>query len=718
MRAPRPENSSAESLRPFFQPASVAVVGASRDPDAVGHAVLENLLFGQKGSRDREAGFPGPVYAVNRSGGEVLGVPAYESLAAIGAPVELIVVAIPPRFIAGLMDEAAACGVKAAIVISAGFGELGTEGQALQDAMRDRARAHGIRVVGPNCLGVMRPDQKLNASFGAGAPEPGAIGLLSQSGALVTGVVSYAERERFGLSTAVSLGAKADVDDEDVLEYLAHDDATKALAIYVEAFKEPRRFVKLAAAISAKKPLVAIKGGTSAAGAAAASSHTGSLAGSHAAYDAALAQAGVLQARTVGEFLAWSRALSAQPPAHGKHLCIVTNAGGPGVIAADVADRYGLELARLAPSTLEKLDAVLPNVWSRNNPVDVIGDATPERYRDALAILGEADEVDGLVVIMTVQAMTDPATTAEAIAQAVAELRVPVTASFIGLIGTDVGHYLDERGIPEFNLPEHAVSAMAALMRRGEQLRREEAPEPATDFGMPTPDLAKAAALVAEGRAAGQRIFDLDRARAVLESAGLRYNQSGTADDAEQAVSVAEALGYPVVVKLISPDVVHKSDVGGVVLDVVDADGVREACASIRARVEAAQPGARITGFTIEEQVKGTEVIVGVSRDPDFGPLMMVGLGGVFVEVYKDVAFRLVPMTRRDALDAIGEVKAQALFDGARKRPVLNREELAEAMLRLGALVEAVPAIEELDVNPFVITEKGLIAIDARVIVG
>ncbi len=705
------------SLDPFFNPKSVAVVGASNRAGSVGRALLENLLYGFTGGSERSSGFPGKVFAVNPKGGEVLGEKAFESLAAIGETIDLVCVAIPPKYITALMSEAADAGVKGVIVISAGFAEMGDEGKALQAQMVEAAKARGMRVVGPNCLGVMRPSAGLNASFGAKAPAPGSIGLLSQSGALVTGVISYSEQEKFGLSAAVSLGAKADVEDEDVISWLADDDKTKALAIYLESFQEPRHFFQVASQVSAKKPIVAIKGGATAAGAKAASSHTGSLAGSMAAYRASFSQAGVLQASTIGDFLAWSRALACQPAAEGPRLAIVTNAGGPGVLAADASALHGIELATLSDQTMAALNEVLPAVWSHNNPVDVIGDATPERYTKALEVLGKAPEIDGVVVIMTVQAMTDPAAVAEAIAKAHENpaWTKPMTASFIGLEGTDVGHYLDERGVPEFNFPERAVSAMGALMKRGAWLRRRDAPEP-THLELPPVDLDRAGKLVADAVDAGQKNLDLSRARDVLACAGIKYNGSGTAKDDDEAVLIAEKIAFPVVVKVVSPDVLHKSDVGGVVLDVVDADGVRAACGEIRRKIAERQPGARIDGFTVEQQVKGTEIIVGMSRDPDFGPLLMVGMGGIFVEVYKDVSFRLVPLSRRDAHDVIGEIEAQPLLDGARERPKLDRDELAEVLLRVSNLVEAVPAIEELDLNPLVITERGLVAIDARVI--
>lgn len=708
------------SLEPFFSPRAVAVIGASERADSVGHAIFRNLLFGDpeaNGDRRRENGFAGEVYAVNPKGGEILGQPVYARLADIPGEVDLVVISIPPRAILGVLDEAGAKGVRAAIVISAGFAEIGEDGLRLQHEMVAKAKALGIRIVGPNCLGILRPSLRLNASFSARSTAPGGVALLSQSGALITGVISYAEVEPVGLSAAVSLGAKADVSDVEVLDFFAHDEETKSVALYVEGFPEPRATFEALRRLAAKKPVVALKGGTSDAGAKAASSHTGALAGSASAYRAAFAQAGVLVPNGIGDFLTWARTLAMQPPAPGNRIAIVTNAGGPGVLSADEAGRCGLELATLSADTLAALDKVLPSVWSRNNPVDVIGDATPERYREALRILGRAPEVDGIICIMTVQAMTSPLDTARAIVEAYQDptWTKPFVSSFLGLVGTETGSYLDLHGIPELNTPEEAVRAMQALVERGRFLRRAEPPR-FTGEGLPTPDHARAKASLEEAKRLGQSNLDLALARDVLAAAGVRYNGSGTARDEDEAVKIAAEIGYPVVLKLISPDIVHKSDVGGVVLDVASDEEVRAACASIRERVEAHQPGARITGFTVEEQVKGTEIIVGVSRDPDFGPLLMVGMGGVFVEVYKDVSFRLLPLSRGDALEMIGEIKAQPLLDGARGRPPLNRDELAEVLLRVSQLVEAFPEIREIDLNPLVITSRGLVAIDARVI--
>lgn len=696
--------------KPFFSPESVAIVGASARESSIGYAVLHHLI---------NDGYEGKILPVNHKGGEILGREVYTSLTAIEGSVDLMVVAIPPKYIPALMSEAGEKGIKAGIIISAGFSEMGEEGRALEEKVTHAAREHGIRLIGPNCLGVIRPSSKLNASFAASMPPAGPIGVLSQSGALITGIISYAEREKFGLSCAISLGDKADVADVEAIGWLAADDETKAIALYVEAFPDPHACVAALRAASKIKPIVALKGGATAAGAKAASSHTGSLAGSSAAYAAAFAQTGVLQASGIGEFMAWSRALAFQPPTAGNRLAVITNAGGPGVLSADEASRHGIELAQLSDATLEALNGVLPSVWSHNNPVDIIGDATPQRYRDAMNILGHAPEVDGIVVIMTVQSMTNPAETAAAVAEAHADpsWSKPLTASFLGLVGTETGAVLDAQGIPEFNTPETAISAMGALMKRGAWLAKTDVVAKAFP-DMPAPDLDRARSLLAAAREAGQTNLDLSRAREVLACAGIRYNRSGTAKNEAEAVSLAKGMGYPVVIKVVSPDVIHKSDVGGVVLSVADAEGVTAACAKIRAAIAENQPGAAIDGFTVEEQISGTEIIVGMSRDEGFGPLLMVGMGGIFVEVYKDVAFRLVPVSRGDALEMFGEIKAQPLLNGARARPVLDRDELAEVVVRVSKLVEELPEIAELDLNPLVITaDRGLVSIDGRVII-
>jgi acetyltransferase len=707
------------SLDAFFAPRSVAVIGASADPSSVGYAVARNLLYGCAGSEDRGAGFDGPIHLVNPKGGELLGQRVHESLRRVAEPVDLLIVAVPAKAVVSVLEEAAEVRARAAIVMSAGFAEMGEEGRALKEELAKTARAAGIRVIGPNCLGVMRPASKLNASFSADATPDGHIALLSQSGALITGLLTYAHRERFGFSASVSIGEKADVTDEEVLDWLAADERTRLIAHYVESFDDPRAVFEALRRTSARTPVVAIKGGSSAAGAHAASSHTGALAGSSGAYRAAFAQAGVLEARTIGDFVAWSRALAFQSPAPGDRIAVLTNAGGPGVLAADAIARAGLRVAELSDATRAALDEALPPVWSRGNPVDVIGDAGPERYVAALDALGRAPEVDGIVVILTVQAMTSPREVACALVEAhrEGEWDKPVLSSFLGMIGTEAAECLDAYGIPEYDVPERAVGAMGALVRRGRWLRRRPV-EPTRFAHLPTPDLPGARRAIEPLRASGRRHLDLEQARRILRLAGIPYGATAAAADAEEAVEQAESIGYPVVVKVRSRDVVHKREAGGVVLNVIDADHVRRACALIRERLAERAPDAVLEGFVVEEQVEGAELVIGAFHDPGFGPIVMAGVGGSLVEVLEDVAFRLVPLERLDALEMLDELRTQGLLDGARGAPAVDRRELAELVVRLSDLMEAAPEIAEIDVNPLMITDRGLVATDARVILG
>lgn len=456
----------------FFKPESVAVIGASDDPAKVGYAIFKNALYSKIEGTDRSEGFTGKVYGVNAKDPEVQGEKTFKSVLDIPDPIDLAVIAIPSKFIPGVIDECGRKGIKSVIVITAGFSEIGEEGEKLEHEMLAAAKKHGIRIIGPNCLGVIASEKKLNVSFAYESPPVGGIALLSQSGALCTALISYSFEEKIGYSNFVSLGDKADVDDPDVLEFFARDPATNCIAIYIESLKRPRRFYEVCREITPKIPIVALKSGRTAAGAKAASSHTGSIAGSDAAYEAAFRQAGVQRAYNTSQFVDWSRALSFQPPAKGNRLAIITNAGGPGVLCADWAHSLGLDIVKLKDETIEKLSKHLPYSWSHNNPIDIIGDAGADRYEAALEIMGESDEVDGIVLIMTHQSMTDPMSIAEAVVKSKSKLKKPLLASFIGEIGQDAENYLEGQGIPEYNFPERAVSAMEALVRRGRILEK------------------------------------------------------------------------------------------------------------------------------------------------------------------------------------------------------------------------------------------------------
>ena len=466
-------------LDSFFRPRSVAVIGASSDPDKVGFAVLRNALYGTiEGPADRARGFDGKVFPVNAKGADVLGQKSFKSVTDIPEPVDLAVIAIPAQIIPKTVEDCGKRGVKAVVVITAGFSEVGPEGAKLEHEMLDAARRTGVRIVGPNCLGVIAAEKRLNVSFAYETPPVGGISLLSQSGAVCTAMITYAFEEHIGYRHFVSMGDKCDVEDAEIIDYFADDEGTNCIALYVEALKQPRAFYEAARRASRKKPFVAIKVGRTAAGAKAASSHTGSIAGSDAAYEAAFRQAGVQRARTLPGFIDASRALSSQPLPRGKRICVLTNAGGPGVITADALYDLGLELVKLCPETIEKLNAHCPSSWAHGNPADIIGDAGPDRYRECLRIINQADEVDGIVLLMTQQSMTQPMKIAEAIVDIIPELRKPVTASFIGQGEGDAENFLEQRGVPEFEFPERAAEAMAALCTRADIVRRQQEVQP------------------------------------------------------------------------------------------------------------------------------------------------------------------------------------------------------------------------------------------------
>ncbi|MBI5367342.1 MAG: acetate--CoA ligase family protein [Planctomycetes bacterium] len=717
--APRPARlpCSFAELDRFFNPRSIVLVGASDKPGKVGTAILENLLFGRAGARDRTAGFAGNIYPVNAKGGTLFGRPAWATCAEIKETPDLAVIAVAPPQVPDTVDQLGRLGVRAISIISGGFSEMGPEGHALQEEVVRRARAHGARLIGPNTLGIMRPAASLNASFAATMPPRGNLGFVSQSGALVVGLVEYAVEECIGFSKIVSIGDKSDLDDVDLLRYLAEDPETSVITLYIEALRDGRAFFEEARRVARLKPIVVYKSGRSAGGAKAAASHTGALAGNDAAYGAAFKQAGVYRANTVYDLVDAAVALARQPLPAGNRIAVLTNAGGPGVVCADEISLLGMSLAQLAPPTLAALDACCPPIWSRNNPVDIIGDAGPTRYEKALEALLVAPEVDGVVFVCTPQAMTEPLATAERVVRAVeaAPVKKPLTASFLGVVHKPCEEYLDAHGIPERAFPERAVRAMDALVRRAEYLRRHaaragESEAVATHFD---PALGR---YLAHLRGAGRKRLTLAEARQVFTLAGIPQNASALARSAEEAAESARAVGFPVVVKVVAEQVSHKTEAGGVKVGLRTAEEVARAYDEIMRSVRAAVPEATIEGVSVDEMVTGPELILGSSVDPLFGKLIMFGVGGIYVEIYKDVAFRLAPVTIHSARAMIEEIKGRAILEGARGLPRADKEALAQLVVRIGDLVAAFPDLAELDVNPLVITRDGMKAVDARVV--
>ncbi len=689
----------------LFRPKSVAVVGASRNPGKVGYGLFANLVG---------AGFPGPVYAVNPAGGEVLGRPMLRSLDEIPGPVDLGVFVVSPSAVIEGIPRLAAKGMKAAIVISAGFKEIGKIGAMLERGLRAAASEARVRVLGPNCLGLIDTHARLNASFAAGTPPTGSIAFFSQSGALCTAILDWAIGEGVGFSKFISLGNKADISESDVMEHLSDDPETRVILGYVESIDDGARFLAAAREVTPKKPVILVKAGATAAGARAASSHTGSLAGSDRAYAAAFRQGGILRAKTIEDLFDLALGFATQPMPSGERLLIVTNAGGPGILAADTAERLGVTLAEVAPELRQSLVKVLPPTAALGNPVDVIGDARADRYRDVLAAVRDAPSVDSVLVLLTPQAMTEATETAHAVVEAFSGTNKTVLASFMGEVSVrEARKVLSAGGIPNFPVPERAVGALRAMHRYRRFLQ---APPPEDDAA-PAADSAAAGAAIRGALAAGRRTMGEEDGRVVLESYGFSFPRHAFARTSDEAAEAFEAMGGRAVMKIVSPEILHKTDVGGVRLDLTSREEAARAFVEITSSVRRKVPSAWIAGVSVQEMVSGgRELILGMSRDPQFGPLLMFGLGGIAVEVLKDVAFRVAPVSRRDAREMVHDIRGYPLLAGFRGSEPMDEEAIVDALLRLSRLSVDLPEIQELDINPVIVLPrgKGLRAIDCR----
>jgi acetyltransferase len=696
--------SSGASLGQMFAPRAVAVVGASRDPDKVGYRVVENLLKG---------GFDGPIYPVNPTASQLLGIPAYPSLSEIDRPIDLAVIVLPASLVLSTLEACAARGIGAAIVISAGFKEIGGAGARLEAAMRRRVRELGIRVLGPNCLGLIVTDSKLNATFAKNMPVAGGIAFVSQSGALCTAALDWAVGLEIGFSALVSLGNKADLSEAEILEALADDPKTRVIVGYLEAVEDGQRFLQVAGQVSRKKPLVFFKAGTTEGGARAASSHTGALAGADRAYEAAFKQAGVIRARSLHELFDFARVFGSLTLPRGNRIAVVTNAGGPGIVAADACEGGALRLAALSEPTVTALKRILPPTAALHNPVDVVGDATAERYQAALDSVTADPGVDGVLAVATPQAMTDLERFAQAVVRVGAGASKPMVAAFMAEASLkEANRILLRGGIPDFAYPDEAVKALEAMARYAAGRERPPLPE-----RLPA-DRGRAAALVRGALDRGIDTLAEPEAREVIAAYGFRGPRSARAASASAASDAAERIGYPVVLKIISPQILHKSDVGGVRIGLPSREAVRDAYAEMVARAGTAQPQARIEGVLVQEQVTGgREVILGMARDPQFGPLLMFGLGGIYVEALKDVTFRIAPLAREEAEAMIREVRAFPILQGLRGEAPADLGALVRDILRLSQLVTDFPEISEIDINPLFVRPagEGTVALDARI---
>lgn len=690
----------------------MAVVGASRTTTSVGHALFRNLLLG---------GYSGVLYPVNPKAKSILGVRCYPSLSAIGEPVDLAVIIVPSKAVLVELEECGKCGIHDVIVISAGFKEIGGAGREMEQKLVEIARKHKINVLGPNCLGLINTDPSvcMNATFARDMPQHGNIGFISQSGALCCAILDFAKGNNICFSRFISFGNKADFNEIDLLASLGRDPLTQVILMYVEDLSEGPEFMKVAQEITHgpnAKPILAIKTGRTPQGAAAASSHTGSLAGSDEVYEAIFSQSGVLRVETIEDLFHYAQAFPNQPMPRGRKVGIVTNAGGPGIMATDACIRYGLQLAKFRDYTEKSLRFQLPPTASLRNPVDVIGDARHDRYQAALDAVCSDENTDAIVVIVTPQNMTDVKEIARVVVEAAHFTKKPMCACFMGLVDVSAGVEILRAGnVPHYTFPEDAMRAMAARCKFGEWSRT-----PLVDFKSYDVNRDKVKQIIESERKAGRHQLVEVRALEVLEAYGFPTAPFKLAATADEAVAAANEMGYPVVLKIASPHILHKTDVGGVKVRLQDENAVRAGFGEIMANVKSkCGDDIEVWGILVQKMLPpAKEVILGVTRDAKFGPLIMFGLGGIYTEALRDVAFRLAPLRPNIATEMIHGIRSYRLLEGVRGEKASDLPAVADCLLRLSQLVTDWPEIQELDINPLMVFARGegAAAADGRII--
>jgi acetyltransferase len=697
-------------LTPLFEPASVAVIGATERPGAVGAVLVRNML---------EAGYRGALAGVNPKYKSVQGVPCYGAIGKVPQRVDLAVIATPAPTVPELIEQCGKAGVRSAVVISAGFSEAGPAGAKLERALLENARRHKLRVVGPNCLGLMRPELGLNATFARGAALPGSLGLVAQSGAVCTAMLDWARPNKVGFSSVVSLGGSTDVDFGEIIDYLIGDPRTEHILLYIEGVRSARRFVSALRAAARVKPVIVMKVGRHPAGSRAAVSHTGAIVGLDDVFDAVVKRAGVVRVTTIGQMVAAAQALSAHVRPQGERLAVVTNGGGPGVMAADRAADLGIPLAQLGPETIARLKPALPANWSHGNPLDLIGDADAARYRAAVSACLADEGVDGVLAILTPQAMTEPAAAAQAVIDAARDSTKPVLACWMGEEQTrSARRLLAEARIPVFRTPDPAVEMfghVSSFYRNQRALLQ--TPGPVAAQG--APDLATARAVVEAALADRRSVLSEMESKALLAAFRIPIARTVVARSAHEAMLIAGETGFPVAMKIDSPEITHKSDVNGVRLNLTSAQGVQEAWQRIVDDAKRLRPEARVNGVSVEPMVRrahGRELMVGVIRDPVFGPAIVFGTGGTAIEVHRDRAVALPPLNAFLIADMIRGTRVAKLLGAFRRMPPVDMGALEEVLLRVSELVCELPEVAELDINPLIADESGAIAVDARVV--
>ena len=693
----------------IFQPKTVAVVGASETERSVGRTVMKNL-----------ASFKGEVFPVNPKRPSVLGLKTYPNLKSIPQKVELVVVVTPAKSVPQIISEAADLDIPAAVIISAGFKEMGPPGIALEQEILKHARRGKMRIIGPNCLGVMNPLTHFNATFAADIAHPGQIAFISQSGALCTAVLDWSLHEKVGFSAFVSIGSMVDVDWGDLIDYFGSDPATKSILIYMESIGNPRSFLSAAREVSLTKPIILIKAGRSAESAKAAASHTGSLAGSDEAFSAALRRVGVLRVDTIAELFSMTDALAKQQRPDGPNLTIVTNAGGPGVIATDALIASGGKLADLSEGAMDQLNALLPAPWSHNNPVDILGDADAERYAKAIEIIADDPNSNGILVILTPQDMTDPVGTAERL-KPFAKLGKPILASWMGAESVEKGDkILTSMGIPVFDFPDAACKTFASMWNYTHNLSEiYEVPMAVGKDELSFQKKNRSLQMIFEkARSENRTILDEVESKQVLEAYDIPCTPTRVAKNSKEAAMIAKEMGLPVVLKVYSKTITHKTDVGGVKLNLQTTDAVEKAYNEIYESVKKLAGEDHFQGVTVQPMIKleGYELILGSTIDEQFGPIILFGSGGQLVEVYKDRALALPPLTTTFAKRMMEETKIYQALKGVRGRKAVDFEQLEQILVQFSNLAVDQPLIKECDINPLLASADKLIAVDARVI--
>ena len=694
-------------LDAIFRPRSIAIVGASRTPGKVGHILTRNMI---------DSGYEGKIYPVIPKADEILGLKCSKTIGDIQGDVDLAVISIPAGLVLQVAEECGMKGVKALVVITAGFKETGHEGAILERQLVEVGRRYGMRIQGPNCLGLINTETILNLSFAPAMPKNGKIGFISQSGALGTAVLDWVIQEDIGFHSFISLGNKADLDEVDFIEAMAEDDDIKVILLYLESIEKGRKFLEVAQRTVKKKPIIVLKGGTSSAGAKAAGSHTGALVGSFMAYKTAFDKSGVILAESVEDLFNYALAFAEQPLPEGEGIAIVTNAGGPGILATDLSEKLGLRLTGLSNDLRSRLMDGLPPAAATGNPVDVLGDAMADRYEFAIREVLQDDDIHAVLVILTPQAMTQSSETAQAMVNIQSEQNSkPIIGVFMG--GgrvTTAMKKLRDSGIPCYDFPEKGIKTLDSLYKYARFLKMPERIE--SRFEDVDPDTVKEVFKVVRGD--GRVVLLADETVRVVEAYGIPTTGDRVARSDDRAVEIADDLGYPVVLKIASPDILHKTDVGGIALNLSDPEEVRVAYDRIITSVERLVPQARIRGVAVSKMVpQGREMIIGMSQDVQFGPLVMFGLGGIYVNFLKDVSFRLTPLSELEVQDMMEETKAYTLLKGIRGEQASDVDALKETILRVGQLVCDFHEIVEMDINPVLVygIGEGCIALDVKI---